>query len=58
MTPGMIGFNFKHLKELRMSVNQPKSSGPRTSGMIGFKFKHLKELQTSVNQPKSSDPRA
>ena len=28
-----------------MSVNQPKSSGPRTPGMIGFKFKHLKELE-------------
>ena len=40
-----------------MSVNQPKSSGPRTPGMIGFKFKHLKELQTTVNQPKSSGPR-
>ena len=53
----MIEFKFKHLKELRMSVNQPKSSGPRTPGMIEFKFKHLKELRMSVNQPKSSGPR-
>ena len=37
-----------------MSVNQPKSSGPKTPDMIEFKFKHLKELRTSVNQPKSS----
>ena len=50
----MIEFKFKHLKELRTSVNQPKSSGPRTPVMIEFKFKHLKELRTSVNQPKSS----
>ena len=41
----MIGFKFKHLKELQMSVNQPKSFGPRTLGMIRFKFKHLKELK-------------
>ena len=40
-----------------MSVNQPRSSGPRTPSMIEFKFKHLKELRTSVNQPKSSGPR-
>ena len=53
----MIEFKFKHLKELRTSVNQLKSSGPKIPGMIGFKFKHLKELQTSVNQPKSSGPR-
>ena len=53
----MIEFKFKHLKELQTSVNQPKSSGPRTPDMIGFKFKHLKKLRTSVNQPKSSDPR-
>jgi len=39
----MIEFKFKHLKELRTSVNQPKSSGPRTPGMIEFKFKHLIE---------------
>ena len=45
----MIEFKFKHLQELRMSVNQPKSSGLRTPGMIGFKFKHLKELPVSVN---------
>ena len=45
----MIGFKFKHLRELQMSANQPKSSGPRTSGMIGFKFKHLRELQMSAN---------
>ena len=45
----MIGFKFKHLKELRTSVNQPKSFGPRTPGMIEFKFKHLKELGTSIN---------
>ena len=36
---------FKHLKELRTSVNQSKSSGPRTPGMIEFKFKHLKRLK-------------
>ena len=41
----MIGFRFKHLKGLRMSVNQPESSGPRTPGMIGFMFKHLKGLK-------------
>ena len=41
----MIEFKFKHLKELRTSVNQPKSSGPRTLGMIGFRFKHLKEIE-------------
>ena len=40
----MIEFKFKHLKELRTSVNQPKSSDPRTPGIIEFKFKHLKEL--------------
>ena len=39
----MIEFKFKHLKELRTSVNYPKSSGSRTPCMIGFKFKHLKE---------------
>ena len=38
----MIEFKFKHLKELRTSVNQPKSSGSRTPDMIEFKFKHLK----------------
>ena len=41
----MIEFKFKHLKELRTSVNQSKSSGPRTLGMIEFKFKHLKRLK-------------
>ena len=41
----MIGFRFKHLKRLRTSVNQPKSSGPRTPCMIGFRFKHLKRLK-------------
>ena len=45
----MIEFKFKHLKELRTSVNQPKSSSLMTLGMIEFKFKHLKELQVSVN---------
>ena len=45
----MIEFKFKHLRELWISVNQPKSSGPKTSDMIGFKFKHLKELRMSVN---------
>ena len=45
----MIGFKFKHLREPGVSVNQPKSSGPRTLGMIGFKFKHLRELDVSVN---------
>ena len=53
----MIEFKFKHLKELRTSVNQPKSYGPRTPRMIGFKFKHLKGPRTSVNHPKSSSPR-
>ena len=52
----MIEFKFKHLKDLRTSVNRPKSSGPRTPCMIEFKFKHLKELRTSVNQPKSTNP--
>ena len=41
----MIEFKFKHLEELRMSVNQPKSSGLSTPVMIEFKFKHLKELK-------------
>ena len=45
----MIEFKFKHVKELRTSVNQPKSSGPKTPGMIEFKFKRLKELRTSIN---------
>ena len=45
----MIGFKFKHLIELEMSVNLPKSYGPRAPGMIGFKFKHLIELEMSVN---------
>ena len=45
----MIEFKFKHLIELRMSVNRPKSSDPRTLGMIGFKFKYLIELRMSVN---------
>ena len=42
----MIEFKFKHLRELRTSVNQPKSSGPRIPGMIEFRFKPLKELGT------------
>ena len=42
---------------MRTSVNQSKSSSPRTLGMIEFKFKHLKELRTNVNQPKSSGSR-
>ena len=41
----MNEFKFKHLKELRTSVNQPKSFGPKTPSMIEFKFKHLKELK-------------
>ena len=45
----MIGFKFKHLKELRTSVNQPKSSGLSTPVMIEFKFKHLRELRMSTN---------
>ena len=45
----MIEFKFKHLVELGMSVNQPKSSSPRTPVMIEFKFKHLMNLRTSVN---------
>ena len=40
----MIKFKFKHLRELRTSVNQPKSSGSRILGMIEFRFKPLKEL--------------
>ena len=43
-TSGMIGFKFKHFRELKVSVNYPKSSGPKTSGMTGIKFKHLREL--------------
>ena len=34
----MIEFKFKHLKALQTSVNQPKSSGPKTPGMIGYRF--------------------
>ena len=45
----MIRFKFKQLIEMEMSVNYPKSSGPRVPGMIGFKFKHLIELEMSVN---------
>ena len=45
----MIEFKFKHLIELKTSVNQSKSSGPKTPGMIGFKFKYLVELGKSVN---------
>ena len=44
-----LRFKFKYLKKLRVSVNQPKLPGPKTSVMIEFKFKHLKELRTSVN---------
>ena len=46
----MIEFKFKRLKELRTSVNQPKSSGPRTPGMIEFKFKHLIELKNEQHK--------
>ena len=45
----MLKLKFKYLKKLRISVNKPKSSGPRTSVMIGFKFKHLVEQEKSVN---------
>ena len=45
----MIEFKFKHLKELRTSVNQLKSSGPKTLVMIEFKFIHLIEPKMSVN---------
>ena len=45
----MIEFKFKHLRELQMSVKEPKSSSSRTSGMIEFKFKYLRKLQMSVN---------
>ena len=31
-----------------MSVNKPKSSGPRTSDIIGFKFKHIRTKQQKV----------
>ena len=41
----MIEFKFIHLKEMRTSVNQPKSSGSRTLDMVEFKFKHLKEIK-------------
>ena len=49
-----LRFKFEYLKKLRVSVNQPKSPGPKTSIMIEFKFKHVKNLRMSVNQPKSS----
>ena len=48
---GTLGnvLEFKYLKKLRTSINEPQSSGPRIPVMIEFKFKHLKELRTSVN---------
>ena len=46
----MIEFKFKHLKELRTSVNQLKSSDPRTPGIIEFKFKHLIELKNEQHK--------
>ena len=45
----MLKLKFKYLRELRTSVNQPKSSDLRTPVMIEFKFKHLIELRKSVN---------
>ena len=45
----MFRFKFKYLKKLRMSINLPKSSGPRTLDMMGFRFKHLVEMRKSVN---------
>ena len=32
---------FKYLKKLRKSINEPQSSGPGIPVMIGFKFKHF-----------------
>ena len=40
---------FKYLKKLRTSINEPQSSGPRIPVMIGFKFNHLVELGKSVS---------
>ena len=40
---------FKYLKELRTSINEPQSSGPRIPVMVGFKFNHLVELGKSIN---------
>ena len=45
----VLKLKFKYLKKLRTSVNEPKSSGPRTPFMIEFKFNHLVELGKSVN---------
>ena len=40
---------FKYLKKLRTSINEPQSSGLRIPVMIGFKFKHFRELQVLTN---------
>ena len=45
----VLKLKFEYLKKLRTSVNESKSSGPRTSVMIGFKFNHLVELEKSIN---------
>ena len=45
----ILKLKFKYLRELRTSVNQPQSSGPKTPVMIEFKFKHLIGLGKSVN---------
>ena len=39
----VLKLEFKYLKKLRTSVNEPQSFGPRTLVMIGFKLKHLIE---------------
>ena len=48
---GTLGnvLEFKYLKKLRKSINEPQSSGPRIPVMIGFKFNHLVELEKSVS---------
>ena len=48
---GTLGnvLEFKYLKKLRKSINEPQSSGPRIPVMIGFKFNHLVELGKSIN---------
>ena len=56
---GTLGnvLEFKYLKKLRTSINEPQSSGLRIPVMIGFKFNHLVELEKSVSEPKSFDLR-
>ena len=40
----VLKLKFEYLKKLRTSVNESKSSSPRTPIMIGFKFNYLVEL--------------